>query len=129
MAGRVALIHQSMFQVSSQSMHQPLAPPPSMKVENPADLQADEIIRRHSAVLEKQRERRQGFLCMLRFATWETPVVCDLVIWERYPQNRSLHGHPILQCSLCAQKTIRASYFDSVPFALSFFSCSKDQST
>ena len=31
-----------------------------MKVENPADLQADEIIRRHSVMLEKQRERRQG---------------------------------------------------------------------
>lgn len=80
MVGQVVLIHQSMFQVSSQSMHQPLAPPPSMRVEKLADLQADEIIRRYSVVLEKQRERKQGFLCALPFAPWEIVVMGDLVI-------------------------------------------------
>jgi hypothetical protein len=41
------------------------------------------ILGRNSAALEKQRGRRQGFLHILSFATWETPVVYDLVISQR----------------------------------------------
>lgn len=96
MAGRVELIHQSMFQVGSQSVFQPPAPSPSRRGEKPADLQADEIIRRRSAVLEKQRERRRGLLCPLPLATWGN-TSC---LWPSYLGEEAGKGiHKTVHCT------------------------------
>lgn len=121
MAGWVALIHQSVFQVSSHSMYRPPAPPPSTRVDESADLKADEIIRRRSSVLRKQREEvgisvpaPPGHMGKHQLSVTYFSGKGNK---EENPQNYSLRGNPILQGTLCAEKIIRASSFDSVPFA------------
>lgn len=115
MAGHLALIHQSAFRVSSQSMHQPLAPPTSTRVETLAELQADEILRRHSAVLEKQRKKRRRFLCILVLRSphgkhqLSVTYLSERGSREENPQSCLLCGNPILPGTLRAEKIINIS--------------------
>ena len=83
MAGRDGLIHQSMLPAGSQSVHQPPAPPPSRRRESQ---QTSKQMKSSGGIRQclKNMGRGGGDFCARSF--WphgETPVVCDLVIWER----------------------------------------------
>lgn len=83
MAGQDGLIHQSMFPVGSQSVHQPPAPPPSRRR---GSQQTSKQMKSLGGIRQclKSKGRGGGDFCAR--SLWphgETPVVCDLVIWER----------------------------------------------